>query len=120
MDSISWELSDQEIAFSKGDGMRILNFVGAAALLSVATGCVDVSDGGPSLASRDTQSANCVAAVREQTNNPDVVVLGSDPRGSQREFSLEVGGMGIWSCSVGPTGVVSSVFFLGSDGSPLA
>ncbi|QXT39930.1 hypothetical protein [Gymnodinialimonas ceratoperidinii] len=90
-----------------------------AALALAATGCVMTSAPAPVM---DTQamSAACIRAVEIETNNHDVVILGSDPRGGLHDYTLEVGGTGIWSCMVTPSGQVMGVSLLGSDGSPLA
>lgn len=98
--------------------MKSFKILGAAALTATATGCVTTQ--APVANTEATMSSACIQAVEVETNNHDVVVLGSDPRGGLRDYTLQVGGTGIWSCMVTSSGQVTNVSFLGSDGSPLA
>ena len=99
---------------------KVLGFGLAAIALS---GCVDTPGpaelGVPGIL--DRQRANCIDAVQAQTNSIDVAITGEAVApGGQRDYTLLVGGSGEWSCVVSGAGVVSSVTFLGSDGSDLA
>ncbi|GAB5449021.1 hypothetical protein [Gymnodinialimonas sp.] len=107
--------------------MKIMGRVGAGALLGALTGCVSV--GGPSAvppygapAATAALAEACIQELRAVTNNPvdDINVLGSDARDALRDYTLEIGGTGIWSCQIDGTGRPVSVDLLSSDGSALA
>ena len=103
--------------------MKISHWIGTAALLSALGGCVGAgvspSQGAPA-ASPDLANA-CIQELRTITNNPgaEITVLGSDPRGALRDYTLEINGTGVWSCQIDATGTPVSVDLLSSDGSSL-
>lgn len=98
--------------------MKHFRGLGVVALVGVAAGCV--APQAPVEDPMAAMSAACIRAVEIETNTHDVTVLGADPRSGTWELTLEVGGTGIWSCETSQSGVVSSLIFLGSDGSRLA
>ncbi|WP_341863086.1 hypothetical protein [Gymnodinialimonas sp. 57CJ19] len=98
--------------------MTSFRTLGAIALALTAAGCVTTQ--APVANAEATMSSACIRTIEMETNNHDVVVLGSDPTGGVWDYTLQVGGTGIWSCMVTSSGQVTNVSFLGSDGSPLA
>lgn len=99
--------------------MRVFRFVPAIALAGSLVGCVAAPSG--ALVSTEQMTFACIAAVEMETNNSDVIILGSDARGGLRDYTLQVDGTGIWSCLVSPTtGAVTNISILSSDGSNLA
>lgn len=100
--------------------MKVLKSLCALSMTSATAGCVLTDTASAPMGLLALQSASCIHAVRAETNHPDVVELGSDLRGALRDFSLEVGRTGIRGCRVTASGMVTSVEFPGSDGSPLA
>lgn len=98
--------------------MHFARGLSAVALIGAISGCVATST--DTAVSTQVMEAACIAAVEMHTNNHDIVVLSSDPLGSSRDFTLQVGGTGIWTCVVSPGGTVTSIDVLSSDGSTLA
>lgn len=103
--------------------MKFTQTLGVIALFGTLGGCVAPNtntSAAPTDAPTDVMAFACIAAIEMHTNNHDIVVIGSSPHGSNHALTLQVGGTGIWTCVVTPSGTVQSFDALTSDGSNLA
>jgi len=90
--------------------------LGAAACgaLIAATAAADEP---PRIDTTDITVRACLAAVEQQTSNPQLVVLGKDYSEANSAVLIGVGpDQAPWRCLVSNDGVVAEVMFMGDEG----
>jgi hypothetical protein len=97
--------------------MKSLILVPALAAAAMLSGCVETASVPESGNSVEAQArANCAAAVRGQTGNPDVSVLSSDFSEAGTRVVLRVGPTGTWECFGYTDGSTGGIMSLTNEG----
>lgn len=106
---------------SKGSTMKTMHLILAAGGSLAVSACVveAPSNSGGSSSTGGTPGAAeqaCLAAVTRASNNPDVVLLGSQPSSAGTAVRVGVGGQRApWACTAYRDGSVGEVMFLGGE-----
>ena len=93
----------------------------ALALIGGLAGCVENTGNSspnavPGTSLEGQARTNCVAAVREQTGNPDVSVISSSFSEAGTEVILRVGPTGTWRCIGYRDGATAGITSLTNEG----
>lgn len=95
-----------------------LKFLVASAVALAVGGCAAQSPapGGSQPGTPSAAEQACLAAVTRESNNPDVVLLGSAPAQAGTNVRVGVGPQrAAWSCTAYRDGTTGDIFFMGGE-----